>query len=106
MRLFRSLILPQLDYGALVLAMKKQEYEKEFGKVQRSTMLKAKGCLYSISTEALDILTNSMPMGLHLKLRQAQELVKIARKSEKDPHKNQFASWTLTNLTSPICSNS
>ena len=35
-----------------------------------------------------------MSMGLHLKLRQAQGLGRIARKGEKDLLKKEFDSWT------------
>ena len=40
---------------------------KEFGKVHRSGMIKASGCLNSTRTEALEVLTNTEPIYLQLK---------------------------------------
>ena len=80
MKLYNSLVLPILDYGSPVTVEAITECSKEFNKVQRSAMLKATGCVSSTSTESLEILTNTLPMDLHLKLRQAQEVVRIAAK--------------------------
>lgn len=66
---------------------------KEFGKVQRSATIKASGCVNSTSTEALEILTNTTPIDLQLKLRQAQEVVRIAAKHENDPLRDDFDAW-------------
>ena len=65
----------------------------EFGMVHRSAMIKASGCLNSTRTEALGILTNTEPTDLQLKLRQAQEVVRIAAKHEDDPLKEDFEEW-------------
>ena len=54
---------------------------RECGKVQRTAMLKASGCLSSTSTDAIQVLTNCTPIDLHLKLRQAQELVQLVAKN-------------------------
>ena len=70
-----------------------EESCKEFGKVQRSAMIKASGCLNSTSTEALGILTNTEPIDLQMKLRQAQEVVRIAAKHEDDPLREDFEEW-------------
>ena len=50
---------------------------REFGKVQRTAMLKASGCLSSRNTDALQVTTNCTSIDLHLKLGQAQELVRL-----------------------------
>ena len=50
-------------------------------------MLKASGCINSTSTDALEVLTNTIPIDLHLKMRQAQEVVGISAKHEEDPLK-------------------
>lgn len=60
----------------------------DYGGVQRSAMLKASGCLDSTSTE--EILTNTPPTDLLLKLRQAQEVVRISAKHNDDPLKADF----------------
>ena len=57
---------------------------KEFNKIQRSATLKATRCVSSTSTESLEILTSTLPFDLHLKLRQAQEVVRIAAKHKFD----------------------
>ena len=66
--------------GAPVWVSAVTEGCKKFGKNQRSAMLKASGCLNSTSTEALEILTNTVPIDLQLKLRQAQEVIRISAK--------------------------
>ena len=50
-------------------------------------MPKAAGCINSTSTDALEVLTNTFPNDLHLKMRQAQEVVRISAKHEEDPLK-------------------
>ena len=93
MRLYRSLVLPVVEYGAPVWVSAVTEGCKEFGKIQRSAMLKASGCLNSTSSEALEILTNTVPMDLQLKLRQAQEVIRISAKYDNDPLKEEFNRW-------------
>ena len=56
-------------------------------------MLKASGCLNSTSSEALEILTNTVPMDLQLKLRQAQEVIRISVKYDNDRLKEEFNRW-------------
>ena len=56
-------------------------------------MIKASGCLNNTSTEALEILTNTEPIDLQLKLRQAQEVIRIAAKHEEDPLREDFEEW-------------
>ena len=93
MRLYRALVLPILDYGSPVLVSATDECCKEFGKVQRSAMLKASGSLNSTSTDTLEVLTNTTPIDLHLKMRQAQEMVRLAAKHEDDPLREDFDRW-------------
>ena len=45
------------------------------------------------STEALEILTNAPSIDLQWKMRQAQEMVRIATKHEDDPLKTDFNAW-------------
>ena len=66
------------------------EGSKEFGKVQRAAMLKASGCLSSTSTDALEVLANTIPIDIHLKLRQTQEVVRIAAKHNDCPLRTDF----------------
>lgn len=68
---------------------------KEFGKVQRYAMLKATGCMRSTSTEMLEALTNITRMDLHLRLKQAQEVVCIASKHEGDPIRHNFDEYLV-----------
>ena len=62
MRLYRSLVLPVVEYGAPVWVSVVTEGCKEFMKIQRKVMLKASECLNSTSSEALEILTNNVPI--------------------------------------------
>ena len=47
----------------------------------------------STSTEALEILTYTEPIDLQLKLRQAQEVIRIAAKHEDDLLREDFEKW-------------
>ena len=92
-RLYNALVLPVMDYGALVAVTATSECVTEMGKVHRAAMLKASGCINSTSTDALEVLTNTIPIDLHLKMRQAQEVVRISAKHEEDPLKKDFQEW-------------
>ena len=61
-RLYRSLVLPVVENGDPVWVSAATEGCKEFREIQRSAMLKATGCLRSMNTEALEILTNTVPI--------------------------------------------
>ena len=99
MKMYKALVLPILEYGSPVTVGAITECCKEFNKVQRSAMLKATGCVSSTSTETLEILTNTLPIDLHLKLRQAQEVIRIAAKHNDDPLKEEFEDWMESNNT-------
>ena len=45
MKLYRSLVLPVIDYGAAAFASAADLAQKGFGKVQRTALLKATGCM-------------------------------------------------------------
>ena len=79
MKLYSSLVLPIIEYGAPVTV--------------------GAGCVRSTSTESLEILTNTLPNDLHLKLRQAQEVVRIAAKHNNDPLKEEFEEWMENGIT-------
>ena len=68
MSLYRSFFLPVVEYWAPVWVAAVIEGCKEFEKIQRSARLKASGNLHSTSTEALELLTNTVLMHLQLKL--------------------------------------
>ena len=93
LRLYKALVLPVMDYGSPVTVGAIEESCKVFGKVHRSAMIKASGCLNSTSTETLEVLTNTEPIDLQLKLRQAQEVVRIAAKHDDDPLREEFDKW-------------
>ena len=92
MRLYKSLVLPIMEYGAAAIVGASSESCKEL-LLTRSAMIKASGCLNSTPTEALEILTNTEPIDLQLKLRQAQEVVRIASKHTDDPLREDFDNW-------------
>ena len=93
LRLYNALVLPVMDFGVPVTVTATSECITEMGKVQRAAMLKASGCLNSTSTDALEVLTNTVPIDLHLKMRQAQEVVRISAKHDEDPLKKEFQEW-------------
>ena len=51
---------------------------REFDKIQRYAIIKASGCLGSTSIDTLEILTNTLHVDLHSKMRRAQEVVRIS----------------------------
>ena len=61
--------------------------------MKKAAILTASGCLSSTSTDALELVTNKVPFDLHLKLRQAQEVVRISAKHEDDPLRHDFSRW-------------
>ena len=92
-RLYNALVLPVMDYGASVAVTATSECVTEMGKVHRAAMLKASGCINSTSTDAQEVLTNTILIDLHLKMRQAQEVVWISTKHREDPLKKDFQEW-------------
>ena len=89
-RLYKSLVLPTMDYGIAALSTVTDKASKELNQVQRAALLKATGCLSNSSTEAVEILSNCNPLHLHLKLRQAEELLRIHSKHDTEPVKQEF----------------
>ena len=91
-RLYRSLVLPTMDYGIAILSTVTTKACKELCQVQRAALLKATGCLANSSTEVVEILSNCNRLHLHLKLRQAEELLRIHSKHDNEPIKKEFDS--------------
>ena len=46
-----------------------------------------------MSTDTLEVLTNATPIDLHLKMRQAQEVVRISAKYDDEPIREEFNDW-------------
>ena len=93
MRLYKALVLPIMEYGTAATVTATDKATKELEPVQRSAMIKASGCLPSTSTVALEVLTNTLPLNIHMRMRQAQEMVRIVKKTHKDPLKQDFSNW-------------
>ena len=96
LRLYNALVLPVMDYRVAVAVTTTSECITEMGKVQRAAMLKASGCMNSTSTDALEVLTNTVPIDLHLKMMQAQEVVRISAEHDEDPLKKEFREWAAS----------
>ena len=88
--LYKSQVLPTMDYGIAALSTVTDKVCKELTSVHRAALLKATGCLAYSSTEAIEILTNCNILHLHLKLRQAEELLRIQSKNDKELIKEEF----------------
>jgi len=84
MRLYKALVLPIMEYGTAATVTATDKATKELEPVQRSAMLS------STSTVALEVLTNTLPLTIHMKMRQAQEMVRIVTKTDNDPLKQDF----------------
>ena len=85
-KLYKSLVLPAMDYGAAAFVTATDLAQKEFGKVQRSALLKATGCMANTSLETLELVSNCIPMHLHLKLRQAEEMIEFIAKMRENKY--------------------
>ena len=81
LRLYRSLVLPTMDYGVSALLLRTKLVEK-FGQIQTAALLKASRCLCNSSSEAVDVLSNYTPIHLHINLTQAGELQGIYSKQD------------------------
>ena len=92
-RLYTALILPVMDYESSVVATADEYAEREFGKVQRKAMVTATGCMSSAATKQLELLTNTIPMAMHLKCKNAEELVRNFSKIEEHPIKSDLKNW-------------
>jgi len=93
MRLFKALVLPIMEYGTAETVTATDKATKELDLVRRSAMIKASGCLPSTNTVALEVLTNTLPLNLHMRMKQAQKMVRIVKKTDKDPLKQDFSNW-------------
>lgn len=96
MQLYRSWVLPRLEFGCTVNASATNISSEKFGQLQRAALLRATGCIHSTSTEALEVLTDCEPFDLHIKTRQAQEYVRILSKYEDSPIYKDLVSWQQT----------
>ena len=72
-----------MDNGIAAISTATDLTCKEFSQVLRSALLKATRCLPNVSLESMEVITKCNPMFLHLKLRQAEDLVRIYSKNEK-----------------------
>ena len=82
MKLYNSLVLPVMNYGAAAFVTATDLAQKEFGKVQCSALLKATRCMANTILETLKLVPNCIPMHFHLQLRQAEEMIRINSKNE------------------------
>jgi len=69
MRLYKALVLPIMEYGTAATVTATDKATKELEPVQRSAMINAPGCLSSRSTVALEVLTNTLPLNIHMRMR-------------------------------------
>ena len=84
MKLYNSLVLPVMDYGAAALVTATDLAQKEFGKLQRAALLKATGCMTKTILETLELVSNCIPMHFLLQLRQVEEMIRIYSKNERE----------------------
>ena len=86
---YKALVLHAMEYGSPTLS------DYQTGEEQRSAQLKVSGCLNNTSTDTftLDILNNTPKLVLQLRLRQAQEAVKISAKHNDYPLRDDSGTW-------------
>lgn len=82
-----------MDYGAAILATVTDKASKEFGQVQTAALLKATGCIGNSSLESFEVISNCFPVHLRLKLRQAEEVVKVFSKHDTKLIKEKFDTY-------------
>ncbi|XP_053385699.1 uncharacterized protein LOC123536047 [Mercenaria mercenaria] len=103
MRLYKTLVLPVMDYGMPVVASATDYAEKEFGKVQRKALLTATGCMSSTATDQLEVMTGTLPISLHLKCKNAEELIRFYSKVEENPIKQDLQAWMTDRAKTNNC---
>ena len=82
MKLYKSLVLPVMNYGSAAFVTATDLAQKEFGKVHRSALLKTTGCMANTILETPELVSNCITMHFHLQLRQTKEMIRINSKNE------------------------
>ena len=67
LQLYRSLVLPTMEYGISPIATATEYASKEFSKVQRQALITATGCEAFSGSAQMEVLTNTIPMEFHIK---------------------------------------
>ncbi len=83
--LYKAYIRPLLEYGYSIWSCANQTALEKVERAHRIALLKITGCTNSTPTEAMEILTNIVPIQLRLKETSCLEFLRLCRKPENHP---------------------
>ena len=90
--LYKSLILTKVDSSVVACVNISPTSLKKLQMLQRDCLIAATQCKNQISAEVLNLITNTLPIDLHLKRRAAEDLCRIASR-DNDVINAQFDAW-------------
>ncbi len=93
LQLYKSLIVTRFEFACTSTITASSEITSCFQSIQRKVLICATGCLNSASSTAVEALTNTPPIDVHLSMRQAQEVVRICASAQDTPIKVMFQEW-------------
>ncbi len=89
--LYRSLILPYLEYCAAVwCTASASKVNRILESVQRQSLLRFSGCLNSTPVESLEVLAGFLPIRLRIQEVASHEYIRILRKPDDHPLRKLF----------------
>ena len=83
--LYKAYIRPLLEYAYPVWSCITKTAMERIERAQRIALLKITGCTSSTPTEALEVLTNTLPIQLRLTESVCQEFIRLSRKPSTHP---------------------
>ena len=96
-KLYKCLIRTRIDFSIVAITNASTTALKAMETLQRTCLLAATGCVAQTSTEVMNIITNVLPIDLHLKKRSAEHMIRIA--SKKSVINTHFCSWRSSEQT-------
>ena len=90
-KLYRCLIRSRVDFSTVAITNISCSALKSLETLQRTCLLAATGCVAQSSTEVLNVISNVLPIDIHLKKRTAENLVRVS--SKKSVVKEHFLAW-------------
>jgi len=93
---YKTLVRPHAEFGAALMVNATDTAVKKLEGVQRQALLKITGCLSHTSTEALEVLTNVMPLDIYLRSIQAMEYARLVMKNNNTRIGHMMNKWQAT----------
>ncbi len=104
--LYKTYVRPLLEYAFPVWSCIPRTAMDKIERAQRIALLKITGCTSSTPTEALEVLTNTLPIQLRLTESACLEFIRLSRKSDTHPCfkmlDNPSQKPTFQNVPTPV----